>query len=1017
MVLIAVSVALAAGSVFLVRSRLFSTTPQWVDIQRAAAGGRSAEVDALLERWILIHPDDDKARMMLARNRLRQQRKSAVAEVLRPIPETSSAWPEAQSILGELAIAEHRAALAEQIFRQLADHSSKALEPRQRLFYLLSLQQRTAEARAVLWEMYHIRDDPRILLDLVLELLTDQEDVRGLAPEIEQFLATAPSDPFLRRAWGMGLLHQGRASEALPHLEAAARLLENDPVGRFALAECRILVGRPIEIEDVFGSVPDRPSDAAQWWLFRGRIEETTGFLERAVSSFERAVALQPEGREAHFRIGRALQRLSRSEAARIHLDHASRIDQRIKAVRREHQALRKAGLPKDAALYERLGDLCEELGMVAEARAWLEQSIQLLPEDAGAPAKLARLRSTPEALPFALANPRLASNAGDKAAPERDSIAKNVPAPSAAVAANLELPAPFVDRAGQAGVDYRYDSGASDRFFIADTMGGGVGLFDYDNDGWLDIYFVNGCAIPFEGKASPHPNRLYRNQADGTFRDVTAKAGVGGQGYGMGCAVGDYDNDDDLDLLVTGLDRTILYRNRGDGTFEDVTARAGVVTDRWTTAAGFADLDADGDLDLVVITYVEIRQDDSLECRDYSGRRIHCTPGRYAALPDLLYRNNGDGTFSEVSRSAGFAGPDGRGLGLAIADFDSDGKLDLFVANDASRNFLFRNLGGLRFEEIGEQAGVAFNGSGRATASMGVVADDLDGDGLIDLFITNLVNESSTFFRNLGESLFVDATLGAGLDAPSRPKTGFGAAALDADLDGRLDLFVANGHVDDRPWANSRMAQSALFFWGRDGRFVVAERPGKSYFARAVVGRGAAAGDLDNNGRVDLVVVHRDAPAALLYNEASAAHWLGLKLLGTRSGRTPIGTRIGVQTKSGSIVRWLTSGTGYLSSHDPRVWVGLGPETTVERVEVKWPTGRVQTWRNLDVDRIFEIEEGRDELRPTPGRRELPSGRSGGAGGQPSTLPRGGDTTKQRNSRGSAHSRPATDVESMTDD
>jgi enediyne biosynthesis protein E4 len=917
--------------------------------------------------------------MMLARNRLRQQRRGEVADVLRPIPETSAAWVEAQSILGELAIGEHRAGLAEQTFRKLADHESRALEPRQRLFYLFSLQQRTAEARAVLWEMYHIRDDPRILLDLVLEMLADQEDVRGLAPEIEQFLAKTPDDPFLRRAWGIGLLHQGRASEALPHLEAAARLLENDPIGRFALAECRILVGRAVEIEEVFGSSPGRPSDAAQWWLFRGRIEETTGSRERAVGSFERAVALQPEGREARFRLGTALQRLSRSEAARTQLDHASRIDLLIKTVRREHQALRKAGLPRDAALYERLGDLCGDIGMVAESRAWLEQSIRLLPEAVGASAKLARLQSATDTSPFPLAYPRLAANAVDRAVSERDSVTPRTPTASTAAHASLARPAPFVDRAAQAGVNYQYQSGASDRFFIADTMGGGVGLFDYDNDGWLDIYFVNGCVIPFDIKSPPHPNRLYRNQADGTFRDVTTMAGVGGQGYGMGCAIGDYDNDGDPDLLVTGLVRTILYRNRGDGTFEDVTASAGVVTDRWTTAAGFADLDGDGDLDLVLITYVEIRQDDSLECRDYSGRRIHCTPGRYAALPDLFYRNNGNGTFSEVSQTAGFEGPDGRGLGLAIADFDSDGKLDIFVANDASRNFLFRNLGGLRFEEIGERAGVAFNGSGRATASMGVVADDLDGDGRIDLFITNLVNESSTYFRNLGGALFVDATLGAGLDAPSRPKTGFGTAALDADADGRLDLFVANGHVDDRPWANSRMAQSALFFWGAAGRFVVADRPGNSYFARAVVGRGVAAGDLNNDGRVDLVVVHRDAPAALLYNEASSGHWLGLRLQGARSGRTPIGTKISVHTKDRSVVRWVTSGTGYLSAHDPRVWVGLGLASAVERVDIKWPAGGLQTWRNLDADQIYDIEEDREGIRQISDRSKARSKQAGG--------------------------------------
>ena len=272
-----------------------------------------------------------------------------------------------------------------------------------------------------------------------------------------------------------------------------------------------------------------------------------------------------------------------------------------------------------------------------------------------------------------------------------------------------------------------------------------------------------------------PRPNVLYRNEHNGTFRDVTGLAGVGGKGYGMGCTVGDYDNDGDDDLFVTGLRGTILYRNRGDGTFEDVTLSAGTFSDRWTTAAGFGDFDGDGDLDLVALAYADIDLNDLVECRDGSGRAIHCAPTRYPAQDDLLYRNNGDGTFSEISRTAGFVAPDGRGLGLAIADLDDDGKLDIFVANDASPNFLFHNRGGLRFEEIGVAAGVATNGSGRATASMGVVADDFDGDGRIDLFFTNLVNESSTLFRNLGGMLFVDATLGCGLDAPAgrRPVLG----------------------------------------------------------------------------------------------------------------------------------------------------------------------------------------------------------------------------------------------------
>jgi len=965
-------VIVATLAALMFRARLATKPPTWAEIQRASTGGRWAEVESLLERWIAVHPKQGEARLMLAKLRLGLKNRDGAVDALQSVPETSTTWVQAQSMLGELAISERRSGDAERIFRRIADRNPKAIEPRQRLFYLLSLQQRTAEARAVLWQMYQIRDDPRILVDLDLELLLDQQDVRGLPPELEQFVTRTPEDPFLRRAWGMALLYQGQASRALPHLEAAAQGLVNDPFGGFALAECRILNGAPVEIEHVLGSRPELPNEEAQWWLFRGRIEETTGQTERAVDSFARAIALQPEGREAHFRLGQILNRLQRGEKAQSHLALASQIEQKRKAVRREHQRLRASGVPNDAQLFEHLGQLCADAGMVPESRAWFEQAIKLDPSREQAQTELARSKTLPDTMSGSLAHPRLASNLSERVVGLATGTVHREATSGKTGRVWSAPPPPFEDGAISAGVRFQYDSGASDRMFMADTMGGGVGLIDYDNDGWLDIYFVNGCAIPFDIKNPPHPNRLYRNQGDGTFRDVTDQAGVSGKGYGMGCAVGDYDNDGDDDLLVTGLNQTMLYRNRSDGTFEDVTLIAGVGSDRWTTAAGFGDLDGDGDLDLVVITYVEIHLDDRLECRDHSGRRIHCTPARYEAQSDLLYRNNGDGTFTEISRAAGFEAPNGRGLGLAIADFDNDGKLDIFVANDASPNFLFRNLGGFHFEEIAMKAGVAVNGSGRATASMGVVADDLDGDGRIDLFTTNLVNESSTFFRNLGEGLFFDATLGAGLDAPSRPKTGFGTAAVDADSDGRLDLFVANGHVDDQPWANSRIAQTALFFWGRDrGRFEVATRAESSYFARSVVGRGVAAGDLNNDGRVDLIVVHRDAPAALLFNRAYDNHWLGLRIRGTQSGRTPVGTKVTCRTDDRrTTVRWLTSGTGYLSAHDPRLWFGLATAERIERLEVKWPSGRVQSWNNLAADRILEIEEGREQLRKVGSRQ-----------------------------------------------
>ena len=725
----------------------------------------------------------------------------------------------------------------------------------------------------------------------------------------------------------------------------------------------------------LLGPLPDDEDSAAAWWFSRGRLEEALGRRESAATSFGHVLKMRPNVREALFRRGNLLEQMGRKAEGARDLARAKQIASRLKDARREHERIRCVGLPRDASLYEQLGQLCRQAGLVREARAWFEETLTLDATRSQARTGLDELAKALDDDSIALPKPVLA-------AASRRADASRRPHHTAALAAST-MPAPHLqDVTSATGIDYQYNPGAKDRIYLADTMGGGVGLIDFDSDGWLDIYFVNGCTVSADGSDTPSPNKLYRNLGNLTFRDVTAAAGVGGLGYGMGCAVGDYDNDGHDDLFVTGLTRSILYHNRGDGTFEDVTATSGLgaCSGLWTTAAGFADLDRDGDLDLVVVTYVEIARDDALRCRDYSGRFIHCSPVRYPATADLLFRNDGKGTFTEVSQAAGFVAPDGRGLGLAIADLDADGKLDIFVANDASPNFLFRNLGGMRFEEIGAAAGLATNGSGRATASMGVVAQDLDGDGQIDLFITNLVNESSTFFHNLGNGLFQDATLGAGLDAPSRPKTGFGDAAFDADNDGLLDLFVTNGHVDDRPWANSPMAQTPLLFRGagRGGFEQVRGDGAGTYLSRKVIGRGAAAGDLDNDGRVDLIVVHRDCAGGLA---AQRDGWWAL-------ARDQV-ERLEVRPVRDRCTRYLPRREQYVGAvRDERnglsfvarsaAWFGLGPETTVESLRIEWPSGLVQRWTHMAADRILEIVEGQNEVREWAQEKPLPAGKPG---------------------------------------
>jgi tetratricopeptide (TPR) repeat protein len=934
----------------------------WQAIQEAVAHQRWAELEARLRSWLNADPEDGNAWTLLGDLLSDRGRADEARAALRRVRESDAAWSEAQRLLGEIAVKRQEAAEAERAFRAAAARDRRAVSPRRRLVYLLSLELRPSETRDVLWQLYGITRDPQYIVDAVHTLWMDATEVGKSDRDLEAFLDRTPDDPWLRRAWGLSLLVRGRPADALPHLKAAAEALGNDPLGRFALAECRMTLGQFDGDLTILGPRPDRPVDAARWWVLRSRLEDAQGQAGAAVESLRAAVAANPDDREAHYRLGQALVRCGDPIGAKVHLDRAEGLRLRLNTLKNQNEHILDEGTSTDAL--EALGQLCRDAGLPGEARVWFEQALRRDPHRPRARwglEQLATTRETPSRSLFLSHPVRLAALPARPGHP-------SPPAPPRPGAGPR-----FEDVARRAGIIYRYDCGATGNLFVGDTMGGGVALLDFDDDGWLDIYFINSCTLPFDPQSPPAPNKLLRNRGDGTFEDVTARAGVGGRGYGMGCAVGDYDNDGHDDLYLTGLGSTVLYRNRGDGTFEDVTERAGVFSPRWTTAAGFGDLDGDGDLDLVAVTYVDADPKHVPSCRDDTGHPIHCSPARYSAQPDHLFRNNGDGTFTDVSRAAGIDVADtGEGLGLAIADLDGDGRLDVFIANDGSPNQFYRNLGGLRFEEVGVSAGLAFDGSGRATASMGVVAEDLDGDGRVDLLHTNFINEGCTLHRNLGGGLFADATLAAHLDAATRPMTGFGAVALDADNDGRLDLFLANGHVDDQPWANIPMTQAAQLFLGQPGgRFALADPGVSPYFSRPVAGRGAAAGDLDNDGRVDLVVVHRDVPAAVLRNVSPAGHWIGVRLRGgARSGRTPIGARVTCRAGGRAMVRWLTSGTSYLSANDSRLWFGLGPVAAVERLEVRWPSETVQAWSDLPADRILDIEEGRDP-RPMGIRRQ----------------------------------------------
>ncbi len=530
-----------------------------------------------------------------------------------------------------------------------------------------------------------------------------------------------------------------------------------------------------------------------------------------------------------------------------------------------------------------------------------------------------------------------------------------------------------------EVGLEYRHVYGGSGERYMVETMSGGGGLLDFDNDGWLDAFLVQGDALP--GFAAPSPvdlsNRLFRNRGDGTFEDVSAAAGMTNTGYGIGACFGDIDNDGWTDVYVTHLGDDVLYRNRG-GTFEAVTAAAGIDSPRWSSSCAFADYDRDGCLDLFVTNFVAFSIADHRLCGSVE-LPTYCGPDAYGGQPDQLYHNRCDGTFEEVAERAGVANEDpgqSKGLGVLWSDLDDDGDLDLYVANDSTRNFLYRNNlvesnGEASFTDVGLLSGTAFNDRGATEASMGVDAGDVDGDGRLDLFMTHLDFETNTLYRNLGGGMFLDSTQIAGLGPPSVVQVGFGTNFFDLEHDGDLDLFVANGHiVDNIHLKNPSLSfeQPNQLFDNRGGRFVEVSRSAGPHFENARVSRATAIGDLDNDGDLDLLIVNCNQQAVVLRNqlerrpEGRRHHWLQLRLLSRHGGRDAIGARARLEAGGRSWIAEARSGTSYLSQSDPRLHFGLGTAERIDRLEIRWPEGEIQEipGTELAVDSLHVIRQPR---------------------------------------------------------
>ncbi len=523
------------------------------------------------------------------------------------------------------------------------------------------------------------------------------------------------------------------------------------------------------------------------------------------------------------------------------------------------------------------------------------------------------------------------------------------------------KVPVVFTDVTADAGIHFSHHNGRSGQKYLPETLGSGCAFLDYDNDGHQDIFLVN--SKPWTTGSQPVTSSLYRNLGDGSFKDMTRQAGLAIEMYGLGTAVGDFDNDGFVDIYVTVLDGDRLFRNQGDGTFEDVTRAAGIDNARFGTSAAWFDYDMDGFLDLIVANYVDWSFDQDLWCSLDGSSKTYCTPESYEGQPAVLYRNGGDGTFEDVSVAAGIGDPSAKTLGIVVFDYDNDSHPDLFLANDTQPNKLYRNEGDGTFSEHGVSAGIAYAENGKARGAMGVDAADYDRSGRFHLLVGNFANEMLNLFHNEGNGLFVDEAPTSEIGRDSLLSLTFGAFFFDYDLDGHVDIFCANGHLDqeiNRVQPAVQFAQQPLLFRNNgSGKFEMADDVGQD-LVEPLVARGAAYADYDGDGDLDILVTTNDGPARLFRNDGgNANNYLRLRLRGTQSSRSGFGAELTLTSTSGKQVQVIRSGSSYCSQSESVATFGLGKDNMVDTLQVSWPSGKKDTFQNLDTNQEILLTEG----------------------------------------------------------
>ena len=857
----------------------------------------------------------------------------------------------------------HRLSDAERAYRIAIQLAPDNVEAHTGLAQLLTLCGRKRDAVASILRLIRlgVETDMLILLSIQDGVVNDPE-----ALELARTAVPDDANPLIGLAWHAG--RADRTDEAIALLREAIRRQPDQAFAHVALGQQLLAQRRFDELARWVEQLPAEAQEMGETWFVRARMAENDGDVKGAIRCHWEGLRRSPESKAATFHLAGLLAEAGATDAAERFVEQVRRL-QDMEAV--QHRVLYSRDHSRVDPLLE-LARSYETVGRVWEAYGWCQLAVRLDETHTDARQYLGNLQRKVEGLPLQLivdsANLALAVDLSMYPLPH----ARTASTPPTRDTSKTSSKLSFRDDAAATGLQFRYFNGTdgppSRRMF--EFTGGGVGVLDFDMDGDPDVYFTQGCHWPPGSRSDTHGDRLFANRGGRQFDDVTDRAGIREADFGQGVAVGDFNSDGFPDLYAGNIGGNRLWSNNGDGTFTDVTGAAGVAGDDWTTSCVMADLSGDGLPDIYAVSYVTAPDVYDRICRHDDGSPKLCMPYDFNGACDRFWLNAGDGRFIDATQSAFTTEPNGMGLGVAAWDADGSGRLSLLVANDTTPNFFFsRDSSGelpLRLRERGIEAGLALNGEGKATGCMGVALGDVDDDGRLDVFITNFYDESNTLYTNPVAGFYEDRTRAMGLHAPSVKVLGFGTQFLDADLDGRLELFVTNGHVDDLRRQGRPYRMPPQLFRPADRRFdeVAAGELGP-YFESQWLGRAVARLDWNRDGRDDLIVGHLEDQSALLTNATpDAGRFLSLKLFGTRSNRDSIGTIVRARIGERTLVRQLTAGDGYQASNERRIIIGTGTAKSIDELVVSWPSGLVQRFQDVATSQEVCLVEGKALLR-----------------------------------------------------